>query len=300
MRPLRLAALAAVAAGSLALGACGGRSPSGSSDVSVLVTRDSGAQRVGDAGPQPAAGGQTLLSLLRAGFDVRESGGRVQAIDGTPGPWRVFVNGVHETGDPAKAGVHAGDRIWWDAHRVDVPAVIGSYPEPFAHGRDGRRWPVRVECVRHGDKRSCDAIAKRLGESGILASQSLIGTEGGDENLRVLVGPWSAMRGDRAARLVDLGPRASGVAARFSDDGRSLALLDAGGHVVRTLGPGSGLIAATAFDDQPPTWFITGTDAAGVASAVRAFDEGTLADRFALAVGDDRGIPLPLRSPGTD
>jgi hypothetical protein len=129
----------------------------------------------------------------------------------------------------------------------------------------------------------------------VLAAQSLIGTEGGDENLRVLVGPWSTLRADRAARLVDQGPRASGVYARFSDDGRSLALLDSDGHAVRTLGPGSGLIAATAYEDQPPTWFVTGTDAAGVAAAVQAFDEATLGTRFARGVGDHRGIPLPVR-----
>lgn len=86
------------------------------------------------------------------------------------------------------------------------------------------------------------------------------------------------------------------MAARFSDDRRALALLDAGGHAGRTLGWGAGLIAATVYADQPPTWFVTGTDADGVAAAVQAFDEPTLANRFALAVGDHRGIPLPVGS----
>jgi hypothetical protein len=292
--PLRPAVVAAVAVCSLALAACGGQAPQGSGDVSVLVTRDFGATTLGDGGA-PAPQGQKLLGLLRDGFEVRESGGRVQAIDGQAGPWRVFVNGVRETRDPGTVDAHAGDRIWWDADGGDVPAVVGSYPEPFAHGRGGKRWPMRVECVKNDDRKSCDAVAQRLGEAGVLAAQSLIGTEGGDENVRVLVGPWSAVRGDRAARLVDQGPRASGVYARFSDDGRSLALLDSDGHAVRTLGPGSGLIAATAYEDQPPTWFVTGTDAAGVAAAVQAFDEATLGTRFALAVGDHRGIPLPVR-----
>lgn len=198
--------------------------------MSVLVTADSGARPLGDAGPQPPAN-RTLLGLLDDGFDVRASAGRVQAIDGQAGPWGVFVNGLREPGDPACVEVRAGDRVWWDAHD-------------------------------------------------------------GDENLRVLVGPWPTLRGDRAARLLDQGPRASGVAARFSDDGRALALL----HAVRTLGPGAALVAATVYEDQPPTWFVTGTDADGVAAAVQAFDEPTLANRFALAVGDHRGIPLPVGS----
>ena len=39
---------------------------------------------------------------------------------------------------------------------------------------------------------------------------------------------------------------------------------------------------------------VTGTDGAGVASAARAFEEGTLDNRFALAVSDDLPVPLPV------
>jgi hypothetical protein len=39
---------------------------------------------------------------------------------------------------------------------------------------------------------------------------------------------------------------------------------------------------------------VTGTDDAGVASAVRALEEGTLAHRFAVAVSNDLPIPLPV------
>jgi hypothetical protein len=38
---------------------------------------------------------------------------------------------------------------------------------------------------------------------------------------------------------------------------------------------------------------VTGTDAAGVASAARAFEEGTLEHRFALAVNGDLPVVLP-------
>jgi hypothetical protein len=54
---------------------------------------------------------------------------------------------------------------------------------------------------------------------------------------------------------------------------------------------------------QPPVWFVTGTDAAGVAAAVSAFNAGTLDQHFALAVVDgaersrspDRGAVSYLR-----
>jgi hypothetical protein len=54
-------------------------------------------------------------------------------------------------------------------------------------------------------------------------------------------------------------------------------------------------VAATRAGDDPPLWVVTGTDAAGVASAAQAFDEGPLSDRFALAVADGLGVALPDR-----
>ena len=45
---------------------------------------------------------------------------------------------------------------------------------------------------------------------------------------------------------------------------------------------------------QPPTWFVTGTDAAGVAAAVQAFNSQTLDGHFAVAVVNDAAIPLAL------
>ena len=65
---------------------------------------------------------------------------------------------------------------------------------------------------------------------------------------------------------------------------------------MRTLGSGAGLIAATADSSDAPTWLITGTDAAGVAAAARAFTAAALHDHFALAVeGADR-LPVPLQA----
>ena len=109
----------------------------------------------------------------------------------------------------------------------------------------------------------------------------------------MLVGPWSALRLDPAANALEHGPRASGVYARMAPDGRTIAVLTADGRVARTLGAGSGLVAATKRPDDRPLWVVTGTDAAGVASAARAFEEGTLAHRLALAVSRDLPVALP-------
>jgi hypothetical protein len=91
------------------------------------------------------------------------------------------------------------------------------------------------------------------------------------------------------------GPSLSGVYARFTGPARDkLQLLDPRGRVVRTLGPGAGLIAATAQNGSEPTWLITGTDPQGVIAAAQAFSAGRLRDHFALAVQGHRDFALPV------
>jgi hypothetical protein len=87
------------------------------------------------------------------------------------------------------------------------------------------------------------------------------------------------------------------VFARPDASGAKLALLDARGQLQRTLGPGGGLVAATSFADQTPTWLVTGTDAVGVAAAAAAVSEEQLHDRFALAIEAGKGVPLPIEAP---
>ena len=80
---------------------------------------------------------------------------------GQPVDWFYYVNGVQATKGAAATDVHPGDQIWWDRHdwsqAEDIPAVVGSFPEPFLNGFGGKRYPVRVECadrlrqrLRHG------------------------------------------------------------------------------------------------------------------------------------------------------
>ena len=102
------------------------------------------------------------------------------------------------------------------------------------------------------------------------------------EVLRILVGRWTDVRQDIAARQLEAGPEASGVFARPDESGNRIAMLDADGDTERTLGPGSGLVAAVGYEEQPPTWLITGTDDVGVAAAAAALTEEQLKDRFAL------------------
>ena len=167
-----------------------------------------------------------------------------------------------------------------------VPAVVGSFPEPFVHGIDGRRLPVRVECTE-ARGRACTLVSERLGALGVVAARGGLQRSLTKDTLRVLVGPWGRLRADETAALLEDGPGASGVYARPARDGRSIAALDEDGRVTRTLRAGTGIVAATRLRDNRPVWIVSGTDESG--RARRSGD--ALRDRARQPLRDRGGRP---------
>ncbi len=295
-----------------ALAGCGlgaGATPGG---VRLDVTRAFGAQPLRSVRAPRVVGQETVMSLLVRNTSVgtRYGGGFVQSIDGSSGDdeggrqadWFYYVNGVEAPVGAAETNVHRGDRIWWDLHdwsQTDhIPAVVGSFPEPFLHGLEGLRQPVRVECAQiEGDP--CKTVRARLRAAGVSFALAAPGPAGEEPHtLRVLVGTWPQVRGDLGAQNLERGPSASGVYARVASSGRTIALLDARGAAVRTLTGSAGLIAATRYAEEDPEWLITGTDAAGLGLAAHALGEAALHGRFAVALtATGATLPLPLPSP---
>ena len=172
------------------------------------MTRDYGVRgAASDETETDPAESETVIRFLDREADIttRYGGGFVQSIDGLAGAesggrrydWFFYVNGIESPVGAAEVRVHGGDRIWWDYRdwtgAMRVPAVVGSWPEPFAAGSasgDGR--PVPVECLAGG--RACGTAADRLAAAGVDASVersgegALAGTPG--PALRLLVGPW--------------------------------------------------------------------------------------------------------------
>jgi hypothetical protein len=318
----RLKALARSGAGALALGlapcacalalaGCGlgaGKAPSA---VGLVVTRDFGAHVMRSWGAPQERGQETVMSLLtrNATVSTRYSGGFVQSIDGVTGgheagqpvDWFYYVNGIEASKGAAATNLHPGDHIWWDRHDWSatdrIPAVVGSFPQPFLNGIEGKRLPVRVECADVGGY-ACDTVTARLRAQHVPAAVAALGSGAGEsKTLRVAVGTWRQIAGVSDVRELHEGPSASGVYARFSTSGATLTLLDQNARPTQTLAGGAGLIAATRIGEDAPVWSVTGTDTAGVARAAGGFDIAALKNRFAVAVGP--GGPLALPRPGS-
>jgi Domain of unknown function (DUF4430) len=293
--------------GAVVLASCGVGAGAAPKDISLVVTSDFGARVLPAAGPLQAQGQETAMSLLVRNYRVATSdgGGFVDSVDGLAGgaeqgepvDWFYYVNGVEASAGAAATNVRSGESIWWDRHdwsQTDgIPAVVGSFPEPFLHGIDGKRLPVRVECATVASY-ACRTVAARLLAVGVPAAVGAIARARAPESLRVLVAPWASIEREPAARSLESGPRASGVYARFSADAGALALLEGDGRTARTLRAGAGLIAATRHGDDPPVWLVTGTDGQGMRLAARAFDQRTLRDRFAVALSLAGATPLPV------
>jgi hypothetical protein len=306
-RPLA-ALVAAVALATLpgcGLGAGEERSGAG---ADLRVTRDFGHELLLAESGLRIRDDETVMRLLKRNADVetRFGGGFVQSIDGLSGDadggnsdWFYFVNGIEADAGAADYEVSPGDAIQWDRRDWDetaaVRAIVGAFPQPLLDGLDGKRFPVRVEC-EDADSDPCRDVKRTLREIGVPASGATLGAPGNQNVARVVVAEWASARRLPSARIVELGPRRSGVFARFADDGDTLELLGEDGEVVRRAGAGAGLIAAVRLTDTELVWLVTGTDAAGVAASVAALRPRALRDAFAVAVVDGEVAKLPLRS----
>jgi Domain of unknown function (DUF4430) len=305
-RARRLAAALAVCA--TAAAGCGLGSGEDEGEVDLTVTRDYG-QRALVHDQESIDESDTVMRVLdrSAEVETRFGGGFVQSIDGLAGgtsggrrsDWFFYVNGIESPVGAAEYDLAGGDRVWWDYRdwtaAMRVPAVVGSWPEPFVHGFRGTLYGASVEC---GTRSAiCDRVGSGLAEAGVDAVVTS-GSGGGRrlDTIDVLVGTWSAARADPAAALLAEGPDRSGVFARFVGTGKPLLeLLNQQGQPAGSVGRGGGLIAALRPGDAPPTWVVTGTDTKGVAAAANLLGD-SLRNHYAVATqpgGGAIGVPVP-------
>ena len=275
--------------------------------ASLRVTRDFGRERLSSADTNAVRDGQTAMRFLSSNNDVqtRFGGGFVQAIDGLSGggagatrDWFFYVNGIESDKGAADHDLSPGDVVQWDyrdwRETMDIRAIVGAFPEPFVHGLEGKRFPVRVEC-EDSTSDPCRQVKDRLVDEGVPATGATLGAPGFQNVIRVVVATWDRARELPSAAVVESGPRRSGVFARYTGDGEKLELLDLAGDVVRTAGPSTGLVAAVRPTDDELVWLVTGGDERGVASAAGAFEAASLRDSFAVAVEDEKVLNLPLK-----
>ncbi|HXF00863.1 MAG TPA: DUF4430 domain-containing protein [Solirubrobacterales bacterium] len=314
-RPRRAAA-AALVCGAAAAGCGFGAGPSSEGTATLTVTRDYGSRTLVDGALDDPSSSETVIRFLdrEAEITTRYGGGFVQSIDGLAGTerdgrrydWFFYVNGVESAVGSADVHVQGGDRIWWDyrdwTDAMRVPAVVGSWPEPFAQASaEADHPPVRVECLAGGA--ACELAADRLDDAGVEATVDRGEQRPAAGTTRLLVGPWRRVGGDSAVDELRGGPKANGVFATFKgpvDGDYQLEALDSTATPVRDLGPDAGLVAALG-DGEAPTWIVTGSAGSGVRRAAGSLDAAALRNRYAVAAPPGGPpVALPLQQGGAE
>jgi Domain of unknown function (DUF4430) len=297
----RILAAALALFGVTAVAGCGLGPGKDEGDVQLTVTRDYGSQVMLQKSDSIRES-DTVLRVLDRNADIstRYGGGFIQSIDGLAGSqsggrssdWFFYVNGIESPIGSAQYDPSGGDRIWWDYRdwtaAMRVPAVVGSWPEPFEHGFQGNHWPAILEC--RATAAICELANKRLSPLGVEASGR------GSDPIVVVVGAWNIVRNNQTAALLADGPDRSGVFARFVGARKPLLeVLNQQGQPAGSIGKGGGLIAALRPGDGPPTWVVTGTDAKGVTAAANLLGD-QLRNHYALATQPGAGpigVPVP-------
>ncbi len=290
----------------VAAAGCGfGAGPASSGTATLTVTRDFGSRPLLQATEDDPPSSETVIRFLDREADIttRYGGGFVQSINGISGggpsggsDWFFYVNGIESPVGSADVRVEGGDRIWWDYRRwtatMSVPAVVGSWPEPFAQASSNDPRPVRLVC--RGVPAACDAAAARLREAGVSARRRAQASSGA---LRMVVGPWARVRTDPAVDGLRGGPATTGVFATFKGPIHGawhLIGLDQGGTPARDLGPGAGLVAALGRAGEPQTWIVTGSGREAVVRAAGLLDPPSLRDHYAVGAPRGGAVPLPI------
>jgi hypothetical protein len=302
VNPVRILATA-LALGATAVAGCGLGPGKSTGDVDLTVSRDYGTKVLVQK-QDPIHESDTVFRVLDRNADVstRYGGGFVQSINGLSGTtsggrtsdWFFYVNGIESPIGSAQYDLSGGDRVWWDYRdwtaAMRVPAVVGSWPEPFVHGFQGKLYGTSVQCA--GRQAPCDEVSARLRAAGA----NFPGGGGSAGTVTIAVGPWSALRDQPVAGLLASGPASSGVFAHFVGTRKPLLeVLNQQGQPAGSIGKGGGLIAALRQGDGPPTWVVTGTDAKGVIAAANLVGPA-LRNHYAVATQPGAGaIGVPVQ-----
>ncbi|MCR4419034.1 MAG: DUF4430 domain-containing protein [Clostridia bacterium] len=248
--------------------------------VDLIVTRDFGHQEM-FAKTVGLVRDEVGMEVMFRNLDIQTAygGGFVNAINGLESgytfytgkdrkklDWFYWVNGILAPVGVAEYRPQPGDVIWWDYHdwsvTMFIPAVIGSYPQPFKNGFWGKN-PGTV--VMHTP--TYQGEAERLKQSLESRGVKQVDTAPYDpEVLRepkkyyILMGLWDELAaGSEVLNDVNRRNKLVGVYVKFEDG--EVKALDFKGNTVSSHRRAGAIYAyGSSIGSLYPVWVLTGTD----------------------------------------
>ena len=287
----------------------------GTITVRVVTTRDFGQELIFDETLEVAPDTSAMAALIQvAEVETTYGGGFVNAINevrsGYAGSqkskadWFFYVNGIQSNVGALDYKLHDGDVQRWDFHdwsfRHFIPAIIDGFPSAFRNGFGGEVRPTLIvyqdNMGRLAEKLEKDLVQLAVNDVGVRSLGELTDSEKESSNLLLICLPDHSLISELNQNWQRLG-----FFAYFENS--NLVVLDTGGELTAKFGDGTGLIQAT----QNPwntkgigacenvVWMISGTDEAGVESALDALinRNGEFQYAGAVVVADGKTIRIP-------
>jgi hypothetical protein len=283
----------------------------GDISVRIVATEDFGSRVVLDERATLPPGTSAMEALQQvADIETRYGGGFVNAINGvrsqfpTKDDWFIYANGISMNRGAADYVLRDGDVLQFDLHdwgfRMFIPAIIGDLRGSLSNGYSGRVYPT-VVVYEAGFREGAERLSGGLEELGVaeistVSADSLSSSDKQHSNL-IVVGTGDCSLISDLNRVWDR----LGFFIRF-DDG-AIVVYNSEGKPASEYGAGTGVVQATQSPWNPKgigvsenvVWMVSGTDRAGVESAIDALAEDfeALDNAFAAVVADGDVVRVP-------
>lgn len=283
--------------------------------MALLVTRDFGHQKMF---------GRTVglvrdevgMEVLFRNLDIQTAygGGFVNSINGLESgytfftgedrkkhDWFYWVNGILAPVGIAEYRPQPGDVVWWDYHdwgmTMFIPAVIGSYPQPFRNGFWGKNPGTVVMYTQEYGKEALQ-LKQSLEARGV----KQVDTAPYDPEVLkapkkyyILLGLWDQLAaGSEVIRDINTRNKLVGVYARFENG--MVKALDFKGNAVNSFSRAGAIYAyGASIGSLNPVWMVTGTDDEGFRLALNTLinNPGAVKEHFGAVVTKDGVINVP-------
>lgn len=214
--------------------------------------------------------------------------------------WFYWVNGILAPVGVAEYRPVPGDVIWWDYHdwstTMFIPAVIGSYPQPFKNGFGGKN-PGTVIMYAPDYAAGAGRLKKSLEARGVsrvdVAEYDPAAIKAPQKHY-ILLGSWQELAG-KSDFLQDVNTKNKlvGFYIKFQDG--ELKALDHKGKTISSHPLAGAVCACGSPGSICSVWLVTGTDRQGVELALDTMlnRPEALREHFGAVITKDGVINVP-------
>lgn len=259
------------------------------------------------------------MEVLFRNLDIQTAygGGFVNAINGLESgftfftgkdrkklDWFYWVNGILAPVGVAEYRPQPGDVVWWDYHdwsmTMFIPAIIGSYPQPFKNGFWGKN-PGTVIMYGQGCESEAARLKLSLEKQGVRQVDSAAFDPQAIRSPKkyyILLGPWDEISA-LSSLITDVNKKNKMVGVYVKFENGEVKGLDFKGNTVSSHREAGAVFAyGSAIGELNPVWMVTGSSTAGVKMAVDVLvnNPSAVSGCFGAVITKDGVINVPYSS----